>query len=383
MAGTDLETRKEIIKRIKRVVIKVGSAVLTQAGGALNEQAFKGLALETSKLRSKGIEVVMVTSGAVAAGMGKLGFTERPGSIPEKQAAAAAGQSALMGKYERAFAEHDLKVAQVLLTHEDLSNRHRYLNARNTLFTLLKYGIIPVINENDTVVVDEIKFGDNDNLSALVAGLIDADHLLILTDIEGLYDKDPRSHADAKLIPLVERIDSHIEQTAGGVGTSISTGGMITKIHAAKKASAVGIPTIIASGRDMANIGKIFAAEKVGTLFLAMADRLTSRKHWIATVLKPKGKIVVDDGAREALIAKGKSLLPTGIIGVEGDFGIGDAVFLEDKEGKKFGQGLAGYTHAEVLLVMGHRSSRIEDILGYKYCDEIVHRDDLVILPYI
>lgn len=375
-----MEIRKEVLRRTKRVVIKVGSAVLTLSDGHLNEKAFKGLAMEVSRLRERGMEVAVVTSAAVAAGMGKLGLTEKPKSIPEKQAAAAAGQSSLMGVYERVFAAHNLNVAQILLTHEDLSNRHRYLNARNTLFTLLSYGLIPVINENDTVVVDEIKFGDNDNLSALVAGLIDADLLLILTDTEGLYDKDPRSHADAKLIPLVEKIDHHIEQMAGGVGSSIATGGMITKIHAAKKTSSIGIPTIIASGRDMANIGKVFAAERVGTLFLPQSEKLTSRKHWIGTVLKPKGKIIVDDGARDALVSKGKSLLPTGIIGVEGDFGIGDAVLLEDKEGNKFAQGLTGYTHAEILLIMGHRSIRIEEILGYKYCDEVIHRDDLVIL---
>lgn len=375
-----MEIRKEVLRRTKRVVVKVGSAVLTLPNGHLNEETFKGLALEVSKLRSIGIEVTVVTSGAVAAGMAKLGLSERPKSIPEKQAAAAAGQSSLMGRYERVFAAHNLNVGQILLTHEDLSNRHRYLNARNTFFALLSHGVIPVVNENDTVVVDEIKFGDNDNLSALVAGLIDADLLLILTDTEGLYDKDPRSHADARLTPLVEKIDHNIEQMAGGVGSSIATGGMITKVHAAKKASTIGIPTIIASGRDMNNIGKVFAAEKVGTLFLSQSEKLTSRKHWIGTVLKPKGKIVVDDGAREALISKGKSLLPTGIVGVEGDFGIGDAVLLEDKAGKGFAQGLAGYTHAEILLIMGHRSSRIEEILGYKYCDEVIHRDDLVIL---
>jgi len=375
-----MEIRRETIKKAKRIVIKVGSAVLTLPSGALNEEAFKGLAREVARLRERDIEVAIITSGAVAAGMGKLGLAERPKSIPEKQAAAAAGQSSLMGRYEKVFASHGLNVAQVLLTHEDLGSRHRYLNARNTLFTLLFYGVIPVINENDTVAVDEIKFGDNDNLSALVAGLIDADLLLILTDIEGLYDKDPRSHADARLIPLVETIDGRIERMAGGVGTSIATGGMITKIQAAKKASSVGISTIISSGRDMSNIEKIFASEKVGTLFLSQNEKLTSRKHWIATVLKPKGRIVVDDGAREALTAKGKSLLPTGIVGVNGDFGIGDAVLLEDKAGKKIAQGLAGYTHAEVLLIMGHRSSRIEEILGYKYCDEVIHRDDLVIL---
>ncbi|MBF8251489.1 MAG: proB [Deltaproteobacteria bacterium] len=375
-----MEIRRETIKRAKRVVIKVGSAVLTMQSGGLNEEAFTHLSLAVSSLLGRGLEVAVVTSGAVAAGMGKLGFTERPKSIPEKQAAAAAGQSSLMGRYEKVFAAHNLNVAQVLLTHEDLSSRHRYLNARNTLFTLLSYGLIPIINENDTVVVDEIKFGDNDNLSALVAGLIDADLLLILTDTEGLYDKDPRSHADARLIPLVEKIDSHIEHMAGGVGTSIATGGMITKVQAARKASSVGIPTIIASGIDMSNIDKVFASEKIGTLFLSQSEKLTSRKHWIATVLKPKGAIIIDDGARDALITKGKSLLPTGIVGVEGDFGIGDAVLLEDKEGKKLAQGLAGYTHAEILLIMGHRSSRIEEILGYKYCDEVIHRDDLVVL---
>jgi len=375
-----MEIRRETVKRTKRVVIKVGSAVLTLQSGGLNEEAFTRLSLAVSNLLRRGVEVAVVTSGAVAAGMGKLGLTERPKSIPEKQAAAAAGQSSLMGRYEKVFAAHNLNVAQVLLTHEDLSSRHRYLNARNTLFTLLSYGVIPIINENDTVVVDEIKFGDNDNLSALVAGLIDADLLLILTDTEGLYDKDPRSHADARLIPLVEKIDSHIEHMAGGVGTSIATGGMITKVQAARKASSVGIPTIIVSGRDMSNIDRVFASEKVGTLFLSQSEKLTSRKHWIATVLKPKGAIIVDDGARDALISKGKSLLPTGIVGVEGDFGIGDAVLLEDKGGKKFAQGLTGYTHVEILLIMGHRSSRIEEILGYKYCDEVIHRDDLVVI---
>lgn len=374
-----MEIRRATIKGAKRVVIKVGSAVLTLQSGGLNGGAFRDLASHIAGLMKKEIEVTLVSSGAVAAGMGKLGLTERPKSIPEKQAAAAAGQSSLMGMYEKVFEVHDMNVAQVLLTHEDLSNRHRYLNARNTLSTLLSYGVIPVINENDTVVVDEIKFGDNDNLSALVAGLIDADLLLILTDIEGLYDKDPRFNADARLVPLVEKIDGQVEHMAGGVGTSIATGGMITKIQAAKKASSIGIPTIIASGRDMQNIERVFASEKTGTLFLSQSEKLTSRKHWIATVLKPKGKIIVDEGAREALINKGKSLLPTGISGVEGDFGIGDAVLLEDKAGNGFGQGLAGYTHAEILLIMGHRSSRIEVILGYRYCEEVIHRDDLVI----
>src|SRR4030067_360436 len=273
-----MEIRRETVKRTKRVVIKVGSAVLPLQSGGLNEEAFIRLSLAVSNILRRGVEVAVVTAGAVAAGMGKLGLTERPKSIPEKQAAAAAGQSSLMGRYEKGFAAHNLNVAQVLLTHEDLSSRHRYLNARNTLFPLLSYGVIPIINENDTVVVDEIKFGDNDNLSALVAGLIDADLLLILTDTEGLYDKDPRSHADARLIPLVEKIDSHIEHMAGGVGTSIATGGMITKVHAARKASSVGIPTIIVSGRDMSNIDKVFASEKVGTLLLSPTQQHQHKK---------------------------------------------------------------------------------------------------------
>src|SRR4030066_1109172 len=374
------DIRKKNLGKGRRIVVKVGSSILASLEKGLHYDVSSHLTQEISELKRQGYEIVLVSSGAVPAGMEKLVYKTRPQAITQKQGAAAVGQTRLMNIYENYFSRFQQMVAQVLLTHDDLSHRRRFLNARNTLLTLLELGIIPIINENDTVVVDEIKFGDNDTLSALVAGLIDADLLLILTDTEGLYDKDPRSHADARLIPLVEKIDSHIEHMAGGVGTSIATGGMITKVQAARKASSVGIPTIIVSGRDMSNKDREFASEKVGTLFLSQSEKLTSRKHWIATVLKPKGAIIGDDGARDALISKGKSLLPTGIVGVEGDFGIGDAVLLEDKGGKKFAQGLTGYTHVEIILIMGHRSSRIEEILGYKYCDEVIHRDDLVVI---
>ncbi len=333
-----------------------------------------------ARLRQTGHEVVLVSSGAIAAGKKSLHCTERPASIPEKQASAAIGQVRLMAKYEACFRKHDQQIAQVLLTSDDLSNRRKFLNARNTLFTLLQCGIIPIINENDTVLVDEIKFGDNDILSALVTNLVDADLLLILTDQDGLYEQDPRRQKDARLIRLVEKVGGDIIDSAKGGTGRLGTGGMRSKVDAAKKASLFGIPTIIVNGRVRKIISRVFAGEDVGTFFLPRKTRLSSRKYWIAFNLKPKGTLTVDDGAKRAIVEKGRSLLSTGIIAVSGSFQFGDAVSCRDKSGVEFARGLVKYRSEEVSKLKGLHTREIEKALGYKDYDEIIHRDDLVVI---
>ncbi len=331
-------------------------------------------------MRRKGYEIIIVSSGAIAFGMEKLGFKERPRTIPQKQAAAAVGQTSLMWNYERFFAQKREKVGQVLLTHSDLSNRQRYLNASKTLFTLINLGVIPIINENDSVVVEEIKFGDNDNLAALTANLVEADLLLILTDMDGLFDRDPRRKKGAHLIPLVKEIDGQIERLAFRGKNDTGTGGMATKIQAAKKAAAFGAPTIVANGKVEGIIQKIFEGEEVGTLFLPKKDKLGSRKHWIAFTLKSKGVLVVDNGAKEAILSQGKSLLPSGLLEVRGNFESGQAVSIQDSSGEEFAKGLVNYSSSEINKIKGLKSRDLEATLGYRYYDEIVHRDDLVIL---
>ena len=317
------DIRKRLIKNVKRVVVKVGSALAASSpkrGGTI----YTRLANEVSSIRKRGIDAVVVSSGAIALGMKRLGLKDRPSSIPEKQAVAAAGQGSLVALYDRAFARYGLKAAQVLLTHDDLADRRRFLNARNTLTALLRFGIVPVINENDTVAVDEIKFGDNDELSALVTNLIEADLLIILTDIDGLYTGDPNINPSAKRISLVEDVDTLKMDTIGGAG-SMGTGGMRSKCSAAGKAAHYGAATVIANGFADGIIHKIFSAEDVGTIFAPREDRLTSRKHWIAFSTRPVGAIRVDDGAKDALLNKGKSLLPSGVKDVEGAFEAGEA----------------------------------------------------------
>ena len=373
-------SRKEILNDVKRIVIKIGSSVLASIHGGLSSHIFNGLTGEISLIKKKRYEPIIVSSGAIAAGMQKLGLAEKPKSIPQKQAAAAIGQSTLMWTYEKFFAEHNQKVAQVLLTQDDLSNRTRYLNARNTLLTLVNYGIIPIINENDSVVVEEIKFGDNDNLSALTTNLVEADLLVILTDIDGLCDKDPCHGEDARLIPIVGNVDDKIEKIAGDTTSATCIGGMITKIQAAKKAAAFGLPTIVANGKVDGIISNILSGDDVGTLFLPEESRMTSRKHWIAFAVKPRGEIIVDKGAKKAIVDKGKSLLPSGILDIRGEFGIGHSVGLLDSDMSEFARGLVNYSSSETIKIMGLRTVEIEGKLGYKYFDEIIHRDDLVVL---
>lgn len=372
--------RKEILKKVKRVVIKIGSRVLTDTVGALDLAVIGRICDEISLLRQQGHEVIIVSSGAIAAGRSELGLVDKPRTIPHKQAAAAVGQPRLMQAYERSLASNNLKVAQLLLTSEDLASRQRFLNARATLDALLGFGIIPIINENDTVVVEEIKFGDNDNLSALVTNVAEADLLLILTDIEGFYSADPNSHPDATLIPQINVITREVERAAGGSGSSVGTGGMATKVAAAKKAGKNGVATIIVCGKKSRIITDALQGKEVGTLFMPSVIGLNRRKHWIAYTLKPSGRIVVDDGARSALLKRGKSLLPSGIVRVEGRFERGACVRMCGLDGVEFARGLSDYSSSESARLVGCKSIEIEKVLGYHYGDVIVHRDNLVLL---
>jgi glutamate 5-kinase len=372
--------RRELLKSVKRVVIKIGSRVLTDDEGGLDHAVIGRICGDIALLRERGKQVVVVSSGAIAAGRSELGLKVKPKTIPQKQAAAAIGQTRLMRAYEEALAPHGLKAAQLLLTSEDLGSRQRFLNARATIDTLLGYGIIPVINENDTVVVDEIKFGDNDNLSALVTNVAESDLLLILTDVEGLFNADPGQYPDARLIPLVQVITRELERSAGGSASSVGTGGMVTKVAAAKKAGKNGVPTILVAGKRAGILSAAMRGEEVGTLFLPQGAGLNGRKHWIAYTLKPAGRVTVDDGARNVLQKKGKSLLPSGVIGVDGRFERGACVRICGMDGSEFARGLSDYSSSEIARLAGHNSSEIEELLGYRYADVIIHRDNLVII---
>lgn len=376
----DFPVRKKFLAKIKRIVIKIGSRVLTAEKGGLDTVFLDSLALEIAKLREKGCEVVVVSSGAIAAGISALGLPERPRTIPQKQATAAVGQSKLIQAYEEAFVRQNLKVAQVLLTGDDLANRLRFLNARATLDALFSYGVVPVINENDTVAVEEIKFGDNDNLSALVTSLVEANLLIILTDIDGFYDADPRNNPDARLVPLVPAITRTVERAAAGSGSAIGTGGMITKISAAKRAGRYGVATMLINGRKPGTLAGALAGEEVGTLFLPAGESLNRRKHWIAYTLRPRGRIFVDTGALVAISRSGKSLLPSGIARVEGDFERGSCVRVCGLDETEFARGIVDYSRQEIEKILGCKSCEIETVLGYRYGDEIIHRDNLVIL---
>jgi len=378
MSNKDI--RKKILGKSRRIVVKVGSSILASVEKGLLYEVFSRLTKEISDLKRSGYEIVLVSSGAIAAGMEKLGYKTRPQAITQKQATAAVGQTRLMKIYEDYFSRYQQMVAQVLLTHDDLSHRRRFLNARNTLLTLLELGIIPIINENDTVVVDEIKFGDNDNLSALITNLIGADLLIILTDIEGLCDSDPRVNPHARCIPLVEEIDVDLEGIVGETKSEISVGGMISKIQAARKASRFGIPTVVARGTKERVLHQILKGKEIGTLILPKKNALSSRKHWIAFNPKPKGDVIVDDGAKKAIVQRGKSLLPSGVVKIRGNFNRGDLVTCLGPRGKEFARGLVNYSATELEKVKGLRSNQIESTLGYKYSDEVIHRDDLVVL---
>ncbi len=327
-----------------------------------------------------GYEIVVVSSGAVAAGMKKLGLKEKPKDIRLKQAAAAVGQSSLMWAYEKSFGDFGKKVAQVLLTREDFSERGRYLNSKNTLITLLSYGIIPIINENDTVATDEIKFGDNDQLAALVSGLIDAERLIILSDVEGLYSSDPTKNPEAKIIPFVSEISPEFEAMAGGAGSAVGTGGMYSKILAAKKAVSYGVKVNIISGRKKGLIVSLLNGVHIGTEFKPQIKKISSRKGWIAYAIRPRGSLVIDDGAVNAILKAGKSLLPSGIVRVEGVFDTGDAVYCVDLHGNRIAKGIVNYSSQDTEKIKGKKTTEIESILGYKYSDEVVHRDNMVVL---
>lgn len=374
--------RRGLLQQVRRVVIKVGSRVLTVEGGGLDYDAISRLCDEMAGLRQQGIEVILVSSGAVAAGRDALRSADTTLTIPQKQAAAAVGQPLLMQAYQQACTRHGLVTAQILLTAEDLANRNRFLNARTTLEALLTAGALPVINENDSVAVAEIKFGDNDNLSALVTSLAEADLLLILTDIEGLYSANPASDPDAELIPLVRSITREIERMAGGSGSNVGTGGMATKVTAAKKAARFGVPTILAPGKQPGVITAAVSGQEIGTLFLPATDGLNRRKHWIAYTLRPAGKVLVDAGAQKALVEKGTSLLPSGITGVEGRFERGRCVRICGPDGTEIARGLADYSSSEIQLIAGHKSAEIEQLLGYRYGDDVVHRDNLVLMAH-
>ena len=370
--------KPRLVRRARRVVVKVGSNVLAGPDG-LQRPRVRALAREIAALIDGGREIVLVTSGAVASGAAKLG--PRRGRIEWRQAAAAVGQIHLMTSYERAFATHGRSVAQILLTHTDLADRRRNLNARHTLRTLLGLGIVPIVNENDTVAVEELRFGDNDNLSALTATLIGADLLVVLTDVPGLYDRDPRQHRDAVLVPVAQPADARWTVVAGHSGSDRGTGGMASKLAAARTAAAAGIPTILADGTRPNVLARVFdPAVEVGTLLLADGDVLTRRKHWIAYTLKPAGTLTVDAGARAALIDGKRSLLPSGVRAVDGRFGVGDCVRCIDPDGREFARGLASYAAADVARLLGAHTREIEKRLGYKGSDEVIHRDDLTVL---
>ncbi|MFQ5736217.1 MAG: glutamate 5-kinase [Thermodesulfobacteriota bacterium] len=360
------------------MVVKVGSAVV--AGHGPGPDVFERLAEEVRRVKELGKEAVVVSSGSIALGVSKLGLKARPVAIPERQAVAAVGQGSLMSHYEAAFSVHDLMVAQVLLTHDDLSNRKRFLNARNTLTTLLRMGIVPVINENDTTAVDEIKFGDNDTLAALVTNLVEADLLVVLSDVEGLFDRDPRLHPDAVKIPFVEDIDSlDLDALTEGAGAH-GTGGIRSKCVAARKAAHFGVASIIANGNAPGVLSSILAGGDVGTLILPLEDRLTSRKHWLAFSTRPSGRVFVDAGAQAALLKGGKSLLPSGIRDVDGAFDAGEVVHCVDERGMEFARGMTNYSSTEIEKIKGLKSKELEGVLGYKVYDEVIHRDNLVVL---
>lgn len=370
---------REQIKNSRRWVIKIGSALLTNDGKGLDTDSIAIWVQQIAALRKRGHEVVVVSSGAVAAGISLLGWKERPGAIHEQQAAAAVGQSSLIQAWEQAFKHFNLVTAQILLDNEDLANRKRYLNARSTVRTLIDLGVIPIVNENDTVVTDEIRFGDNDSLAALVANLIEADTLCILTDQQGLFDSDPRQNALAKII--IERpVDDRELDLMAGAGGSLGRGGMISKIKAARLAARSGANTIIVGGKIDNVIARVSKGEIVGTLLFAETQPLAARKAWLAGNLRAKGELTLDDGAVKFLTEKGTSLLPVGVTKVDGEFNRGALVICKNLKGKEVARGLVNYSSEEAAKISGVASTKIESVLGYKDFDEIIHRDNLVLM---
>ncbi len=372
-------SRSEFSKA-KRVVIKIGSALLTEGGKGLNKSAITIWVEQMANLRHQGIEVVLVSSGSVAEGMVRLGLKSRPKSLHELQAAASVGQMGLVQAFESSFQKYGLHAAQVLLTHDDLSDRKRYLNARSTLLSLLNYNVVPVVNENDAVATEEIRFGDNDTLGALVANLVEADLLIILTDQVGLFDSDPSVNPDAKLIHEISSHDSSLERMAGGSRSGLGRGGMITKVRAAKLASRSGASTVIASGDVIGVISQVIAGENLGTYLYANIAPLVARKQWLAGQLQVKGRLVLDDGAIEVLKRSGKSLLAVGVESVHGHFNRGDLVSCVDSQEVEVARGLVNYRMTEIELIKGRSSREFETILGYSDDEELIHRDNMVVL---
>lgn len=370
--------RQETLSHSKRILIKIGSAVLTGSDG-LDLKLIDAIAKDMATLAGRGYSLVLVSSGAIISGKHRLKITEPLKSIPEKQAAAAIGQGRLMRVYSKAFEKNGLYVAQILLTLSDMTDRRRYLNIRNTLSTLMEWQTIPIINENDTVAVDEIKFGDNDNLAAMIANIIEADIFINLTSTEGLYDCNPTRSKKSNLIHVVSELSEEIEAAATEETSSSGTGGMKSKVQAAKKVTSIGIPCIIAPGKRKKVLTDIMDGKEIGTLFLPMADRLNSKKYWIAFTLRPRGKLVIDDGAKKALLEQGKSLLPSGIIDVEGNFDPGDPVNCVDREGTILAKGLVNYHSEEICKIKGLKTKQIGQVLGHKDYDEVIHRDNMVI----
>ncbi|MCB1894160.1 MAG: glutamate 5-kinase [Zoogloeaceae bacterium] len=367
------------IRNARRLVVKVGSALVTNNGSGLDTAALETWASQIAALRSDGKEVALVSSGAIAAGMQRLGWTRRPKAVHQLQAAAAIGQMGLAQAYQSAFLGHGLQTAQILLTHDDLADRERYLNARSTLTTLLELGVVPIINENDTVITEEIKFGDNDTLGALIANLIEAEALIILTDQSGLYTADPRKNADARLISEGLADDPSYDGMAGGSASQISKGGMLTKVRAARRAARSGAHTVIASGRDTDVLLRLVAGEDVGSLLHAASSPLQARKQWLADHLQVAGSVILDDGACRALI-QGRSLLPVGVRSVIGEFARGEVVSCLSLAGREIARGLANYAAGECRRIAGRPSAEIESLLGYVDEAEIIHRNNMVVL---
>jgi len=386
------DVRKEILKGLKRIVIKVGSSIITKRekrnnewANELNANNVRLLAQTIRQIIDRNCEVVLVSSGAIMAGRERLDLHRTDLSIPEKQACAAIGQSYLMHTYEKKFKKQGIKVAQILLGHDDLRNRKRFLNAKHTLEALLEHKVIPIINENDSVTIDEIKIGDNDTLSATVACLLNAQLLIILSDVDGLYSRDPsvkRKEGDApmKIIEHVDCITQKIEKLAGGSKSKVTVGGMYTKILAAKQTMSFGIPTLVVNGFDDSTAEKIFEGKSVGTLFWAGREKIKKRKHWIVHTLKPSGKITIDSGAEKAILSRGKSLLPAGVIKVEGQFEFGNAVCILGDDGKEIARGLVNYNFRDLGSIMGMRTSAVRKIFGDNFYNEVIHRDDLALL---
>ncbi|NLJ76606.1 MAG: glutamate 5-kinase [Peptococcaceae bacterium] len=373
------EDKHRSLDTTKRIVVKVGSSSIAYSTGKLNLFQMENLVRQLADQHNKGRDVLLVSSGAIGAGVGRLGLTRRPKTIPGKQAAAAVGQGLLMHIYEKFFSEYGVTTGQVLLTREDFSDRRRFLNARNALHALLQFGVIPVINENDTVAVDEIKLGENDTLSALVAGLVDAELLILLSDVKGLYTADPRQDPEASLIREIREITPQIESLAGGAGSGLGTGGMATKLSAARIAAHSGVTTVLACADEKDIIARVISGEQVGTVFWPAGNKLENRKQWIAYSSAVCGNIFVDQGAATAMIEQGKSLLPSGITGVEGLFEMGATVRIVGPDNREIARGITSYSSVEVERIKGVQTGEICRILGYKDYDEVVHRNNMVL----